>query len=193
MKIKNTKELRLRANSHTKLDHIKQGTYGLVKLNGHPEYRGCAIGCLSTPHRKRDFLRFVKATIDTLRAEGVSIRKGRWQGFADGYKQRDALAKEFGITENLAIVAEACFEGQVKHGAAIEFIRDFAFALPEGADIQDRHVVAFLERRGVTVGWNLNYYDIKQHMMRSTGGIPQFTMDFLDWLRSRAPKQPVSV
>lgn len=194
MKIKNTKELRLRANSHARNDHIRQGTYGDGSINGKAEFKGCAVGCLSTPHRKWELFNWIKAKL--------TGRKYRWS-----MSRSEALAglrDEFGITERLAVVAEACFEGKGTHGAAINFVRDFAHACPEGADIQDRHVEAFLRRQGLSkteardgryatlierlVGLHpeavghLDYYERKP---LKDEGMEEFTLKFLDWLRGR--------
>lgn len=130
-KIKNTGELVLRAQAHARHDRIRQGTYGDASVNGHAEYKGCFIGCLSTPHRKRDLFSF--------------LRKARDEGsleYFDDHDQRLALHREFGICLELSYLCEAIFEGLPTHGAAIEFLPAFAKALApcEGKRITDAQV-----------------------------------------------------
>ena len=129
MKIKNTRELVLRAQGHARADHIKQGTYGQGAVNGHAEYQGCAIGCLSTPHRKGDLRAWLR---DNLWGPAASLTYV-YQGSDAMTKQ---LADEFGISPQLARAAESLFEGFYTHGDAINFIPEFAKSLNEGADIQ---------------------------------------------------------
>lgn len=190
MKIKNTRELRLRADAHARLGHIAQGTYGDVSANGDVEFKGCAVGCLSTPHRKRDLLAWLKD----------KVKAGEASEWADSYDYcvtqsaaLKALGEEFGITKRLAIVAEAAFEHQETHGQAIEFVREFAHALPEDVDIQDRHVEAFLRRVGFSkLGARRGSYDrVGTEAAAHAGSIEAFTDQFLSWVRSRAP-QPVA-
>lgn len=137
-KIKNGRELVLRADSHAKFDRIKQGTYGNASVNGHATFKGCAIGCLSTPHRKRDLFAFLRKRRD----EGEDLRD------FDREPQVAALNREFGICEALTDLSEAIFEDFNKHGAAIEFIPRYARAVAacEGKRITDRQVREFRNR-----------------------------------------------
>lgn len=135
MKIKNVKELQLRANAHARLDHYRQGTYGSGKTNGHTEYRGCAVGCLATPHRKDDLRDFIITH---------GKKRGDWYevNFA-GPEQREMIEGEFGICEDLIVVAEGFFEAQPTHGGAIEFVKRFSHSLNEGSDFDGALVEAW--------------------------------------------------
>lgn len=139
MKIKNTKELVLRADGHAKADRIKQGTYGSATVNGHAEFEGCAIGCLATPHRKADLRSFLRGFLGKTDAGardpwgGVPVANEPFSLDEDMLIKQ--LGKEFGICPALARVAESCFESYDTHGGAIEFIPRFARSLNEGAEI----------------------------------------------------------
>jgi hypothetical protein len=191
MKIKNTRELRLRAAAHTKLDHVKQGTYGRVRCNGHAEYKGCAVGCLSTPHRKRDLLKFAKEVFAS--SPWLSKQEGAWVEVRGiGYSQREALAAEFGICERLGVMAEGFFEAQITHSEAIDFIRDFAYALPEGIDIDEEHCRAFLRREGLPEGGPYGLLQDAVRVPRNPARTRELTEGFLQWLRAgaRVSKMP---
>jgi hypothetical protein len=173
MKVHDTKELKLRARSHAKADHIQQGTYGNASANGKPTYEGCAVSCLATPHRLKDLTKYVK-------------EKGTYDSFDETYyvefggeEQRKKVAKEFGINQKLMQVAEGFFEAQEYHGAAIEFVKDFACALNEGADITPRMVNKWttdnLNLRNI-----LNFTEIGAHSF----DIEADTVKFRSWLRS---------
>jgi hypothetical protein len=184
MKIKNTKELKLRANGHARSDHILQGTYGDASANGHVKYEGCAVACLSTPHRKRSLRAFIKE------------HTGTWGGYdRDVADMRKDLAKEFGINRYLVIAAEGYFEAQETHGAAIEFVKNFAHALPEGANITPGQVKAFLKQQ---FGWTPGFdsfaeitlgvagRDSYSYYLEQGGSvIDSRTSEFLQWLRER--------
>jgi hypothetical protein len=151
MRIKNTQELVNRSRWHARHDHVKQGTYGKSKTNGVTEFQGCAIGCLATPHRKRDLKAFVKA----LRAKFGDKNDGSITGLGyidEGYVYEDDLAQlkrlksEFGIIPELARVAESIFEHLPTHSEAIEFIPAFAAALNEGANFTPAKVEKAWER-----------------------------------------------
>lgn len=175
MKIKNTHELRLRANSHARHDHVAQGTYGEASLNGHVVYKGCAIACLSTPHRQADLRSFLADWWDQA-CDRLNVDDG-WM--------REQLAREFGITERLVLVAEGLFEAQPTHGAAINFVRDFAHALPEGADIKPATVSGWVERTLDIEGEWFDWDDITERA-REDGRRPvTVTKDFLAFLRSQ--------
>lgn len=137
MRIKNKRELVLRALGHARLDHIAQGTYGSASCNGEVEFKGCAIGCLATPHRKGELRSFIRRLGELI--------CGEYELEEAGTDQIPRLKREFGICPELARVAEAFFESQPTHGAAIEFIPEFAKALPEGANITPRKVRKFWE------------------------------------------------
>lgn len=190
MKIKNTPEIRLRADAHAKADHVKQGTYGRGKVNGLAGYRGCAVGCLSTPHRRRDLLKFLREQATKV----VDFKKGKWFDF-EGYgnQQRRLLAEEFGICNELAVIAEGCFESQVTNAEAIDFVRDFAHALPEGVDVRDRNCAAFLRSQGLRrVRSYNNIIDAvapfqvtnKRASKAERQRVEDFTTAFLAWLRN---------
>lgn len=147
-KIKNGRELVLRAQSHARHDHIKQGTYGDGSVNGHVEFKGCAVGCLSTPHRKRDLRNFLRSFTGGVPGN-VSLD--------DRNAQVEGLRREFGITEALADLLEAIFEGIETHGAAIEFIPAAAKAIAacEGKNITDRQVAKFRKANDLGEVWSI--------------------------------------
>ena len=129
MKLKNTAELRLRALAHAREDHIRQGTYGSGSVNGHANFEGCAITCLATPHRKGELREFLRGIFGD-RGSTASFRAfGR-----DEFHQMRDLRRDFGIHASLARMAEALFESQPTHGAAINIIPRFANALARRGD-----------------------------------------------------------
>lgn len=185
MKIKNTKELQLRADSHARNDHILQGTYGKGNVNGHIEFKGCAVGCLSTPHRKKELRDFLRKHLN--RRPAYAYGPEQFLDITEG-TQREMLAKEFGITEDLAVLAEGIFEVQETHGAAINFVRDFAKALVEGSDIRPRDVHAYMRKN--LNGCGLHYADIMEEVEiqrdEYEGDNASAVADtFLNWLRKR--------
>lgn len=145
MRIKNTRELVLRADTHARHDRIVQGTYGAATVNGEVEFHGCAIGCLATPHRKRSLRSYLRAIRDGEAAGRCGLGSGD-TFYIDSARQIRDLRREFGINAALARAAEDLFENQETHGAAIEFIPAFARALNEGANITPRGVKAAMER-----------------------------------------------
>lgn len=141
MKVHDTHELHLRATAHAKEDHLKQGTYGDVTKNGKLNYVGCAIGCLSTPHRKAELIRFLTkhTTVNEWKLAGKTQYDVSFD--LDSNDQREMLTEEFGICRALAVTAEGFFEAQPTHGAAIEFFKRFALALNEGANFTHAQVI----------------------------------------------------
>lgn len=185
MKIKNTRELVLRAQAHARADHIKQGTYGNGFVNGHEEYVGCAIGCLSTPHRKRDLRSFLKQWITTDR-DGVLDFRRRPQDMVQ------QLADEFGICPELSRVAESVFENLEHHGAAINFIPDFAQALVEGSSVTPAALRQWANTMPARNVWAKRPIII--HAQASNVGVFQGEStgevrdSLLEWLRGRKPR-----
>jgi len=172
MKIKNTKELVLRARGHAKLDHIAQGTYGDGTVNGDVEFKGCAIACLATPHRKKD----MRAWFIKWLGENYEPGYSNEVEFDDHADLIPALEREFGITQGLARAAEALFESQSTHGAAINFIPAFAEALNEGADITPKAVQKmWLD----LTGYHLDPGDFNNNMD------PKHTEGFLAWVKEQ--------
>lgn len=169
-KIKNTRELVLRARGHARQDHIQQGTYGDASCNGHLEFKGCAIGCLATPHRQSELRAFIK------RFGWKDDDTGDWflNEDNDSAKQVKRLKREFGICEPLARLAEGIFEGARTHGAAINVIPEFAAALPEGVNITPRMVYA------------ANIRITGTSSMTDRRNIYSHKDEFLDWLRGLA-------
>lgn len=208
MRTKNTHELRLRANAHARAGHVDKGTYGKAKINGHADYRGCAIACLAAPHRKRDLRRWLKALTNPFPDyPGWTMLESE-----QGQLHRDSLQKEFGLCGALISVVEGVFEAQPTHAEAIDFVRDFAHAVPEGVRISPREVRRFLESRGVPA-FSLEdpedaWMTIRREICRPNGselGIAgsvyarrsrefararAFTEEFLEWLRLRRPSGP---
>lgn len=183
MKIKNTKELVLRAKGHARLDHVRQAEYGTGAINGEVEFYGCAIGCLATPHRKQEAKSFLKRFVR-------HYIKGEVNEFSlnpdDLTKQ---LSKEFGICEALARSAESCFESCDTHEEAIDFIPAFAAALNEGADITPAKLRAAWERI-----LRRDVYAVERYVERCVNGSnmhlsSEETEKFLVWLHTQgAPK-----
>lgn len=151
MKIKNTRELVLRAQAHARADHILQSTYGEGSVNGDEEYQGCAIGCLSTPHRRTELRAFLRQYLGEWRA---------WSGKKDitltSYQMTARLGEEFGICPELARAAEDVFERLDTHGAAIEWIPAFAKALVEGSSVTPAMMRAWAKRIEGPIGITIN-------------------------------------
>ncbi len=189
MRIKSKRELVLRAQGHARVDHIQQGTYGDATLNGHAEFKGCAIGCLATPHRKSELLRYLR----TQRAQN-----GLVYGYDDVHGEMlhvalpsagemvQRLRSEFGINEGLARAAESVFEGLETHGAAIEFIPAFAKALPEGVDVTPAMVARWWNANVGTAEYD-NYGDRAWSFSMGYGPPEEVAERFLGWLRSLSP------
>lgn len=175
--LRNIHELQLRANWHAKQGHVMQGTYGDVSLNGHLDFRGCAVGCLSTPHRMSRLKTFLQKFMDS----GGGLKH-------EGQGQRESLEKEFGLNYVMIACVEGLFEGQPTHGAAISFVRDFAHALREGAEITTQDIYTWQARAlGIREdGWNeiheaLESYEAEQ--------VETVTTDFLDYVGSFKPAE----
>lgn len=139
MVIHNTETLVERAEWHAKQDHIYQGTYGCGKVNGKAEFVGCAIGCLATPHKPRELVEFLRANLGDADASSALWGPGKKFLAIDSFDQTQEIAEQFGICRGLMRLVEDVFEGLSTHGAAINFVRDFArvCAEIEGADIKD--------------------------------------------------------
>lgn len=164
MRTKNIAEFRLRARAHARLDHVVQGTYGKASVNGDAEFKGCLIGCLSTPHRKRSLIRYLREHIGA--KSGVT-------GFFDDDAQVKSIEREFGIPRGIQRIAENIFEAFPFHGEAINFLPEFADAIPEGVVFTHPQIKAFQGRVS-----DLSWIDAHE--------------PFLDWLRSRTPKAAVA-
>ena len=139
--IKNKRELVLRAKGHARADHVQQGTYGRASVNGYADFKGCAIGCLATPHRQPELRKFLRDLF-----KGPVRDRHLEDAGLDEYKQQELLKREFGICPALARAAESFFESQRTHGAAIEFIPAFAMSLPEGRNVTQRTVASVLRK-----------------------------------------------
>lgn len=177
MKIKNTRELRLRARGHARADHITQGTYGNSHTNGKPEFEGCAIGCLATPHRQSDLRSFIK------RLGSFDISDEVWRLNENAEPQLNRLRREFGISRQLARMAEALFEGFSLHSDAIDFIPAFASALNEGADLKPAALRREWQRLGGSayVGWSGRHPTAELGEEDAEDMAPKF----LAWLRAQ--------
>lgn len=141
MKIHDTEKLRKRADSHAKEDHIKQGTYGHAETNGYTEYKGCAVSCLATPSLDEGLVNWIKLK-GAMRVEkdGTDVWKvgGILPGPFMSARLRETVEDQFGINTTLMIIAEGLFEAQPTHGAAIEFVKEFAHSFKEGTDITEQ-------------------------------------------------------
>ena len=181
MRLRNIRELQLRARWHAQLGHIEQGTYGNGEVNGHAEFRGCAVGCLSTPHTKNRLIEFLR---EHLTPYGGLDNEGQ--------EQREALTDEFGITTELVSTVEAIFEAQPTHGAAIEFVPNFANALTEGAVITDENVAEWLSKHNLAAyeGWNPLYEELEPE---GDDYINELTGEFLEFVGSHNAEQEVPV
>jgi hypothetical protein len=174
-RIKNTRELVLRAQGHARSDHIKQGYYGESNCNGQVEFKGCAIGCLATPHRVSELRSFIKRL--------GSFDGDEWELSETGSDQIPRLRKEFGICTQLARCAEALFEGFTNHHDAIDFIPAFAKALNEGADIKPGEVRAAFNRLGGSAF--LSHYTRVANADLGTSEAEVLAPKFLAWLREQ--------
>jgi hypothetical protein len=171
MIIKNTETLRKRADFHHEQDQIIQGDYGEAKTNGDIEYKGCAIGCLSTPNPTEQpaFADFLKEH----RPEGAL--PGKWAVVnLDSEQMREILGEEFGICYNLTHLAENIFESIMGEQEAADFVKEFAYALRDGIVIDNDRVNDFQEEKY----WN----------KRSRRPWHAIKDDFLDWLKQGAPE-----
>lgn len=121
MKLKNTDELRRRAKAHRRMDNFLAGTYGSNAEDGDPnEIEACGIGCLAAPHQKGRFAALMAKI-------GVQM----WAPASE----RERLAKEFGICDDLTWVIENGFE----HGGMGEnsdFVVAVTEAMADGVNIR---------------------------------------------------------
>lgn len=168
MRIHDTEKLVARARSHARADHVMQGTYGRVMSNGKARFEGCAVGCLSTPSYEEGLGEMMDGTVAAWFATEIGQKHlERYQAgkcpdiqiefhalgylenqgistegllYIDPAQQREDLAEEFGLTNSLVTLGEGLFESQPTHGQAIEFVRNFAEAMPEGAWVDDEMV-----------------------------------------------------
>lgn len=195
MLIHDTKELRLRARSHAKYDHIKQGTYGDARTNGKTEFQGCAVGCLSTPHRKKEMRDHIIEHGTPREEDGEQFFEASFYG----NEQREWIEEEFGICNTMMLAGEAFFEAQPTHGAAIEFVKNFALSFNEGADFTEEMVQEWCaEQFGYGIyEWeaiqNWIYekqcsaeYDREEPVVYEDE-IKRLTILFLDWIKSIKP------
>jgi hypothetical protein len=203
MKTKNIALFRRRANAHALAGHIAQGTYGEGRSNGITEYKGCFVGCLTTPHTKRSLRSFVKAKLKKYQnADSSQVFMGLNEG---GSLLHQQLSSEFGLCKPLIVLIEAFFEAQRTHKQAINFIPDVAAALNEGADIRPAAVQAFVNElglRGRPMGhynsqgaWIVNevpldikmcdYYNVFRQLREHN--VPRQTQKFLTWLANQTP------
>lgn len=142
MVIKDTHKLVERAEWHAEQDHIYQGTYGAGKVNGETEFKGCAIGCLATPHGDEELAEFLRRYLrEDLTASPSIWGEGMTFLGLDSIEQTYEIEEQFGICTELLRVVEDIFEGLPTHGDAINFLPAFARALPEGADIKGADVM----------------------------------------------------
>jgi hypothetical protein len=155
-----------------------QGTYGNVYLNGKAEFQGCAVGCLSTPHTQNRMYAFLK--------EHLSYGGNSGGLDHEGLGQRESLTEDFGLNPTLIAVVEALFECQPTHGAAIEFVPQFANALHEGAEINDDAVLEWLDHRELPVvsEWNPIHDEIEY---ADPEFIENATSEFLEFVASFVP------
>jgi hypothetical protein len=178
MKIKNTRELVLRAQGHARGDHIAQGTYGNVKANGKAEFKGCFIGCWATPHRQRE----LRSLWRRLRGQYGYIGPIAQAGYTlDDDDLIPLLKREFGICPEFARICEAIFEGIEKHGAAIAFLPAVAKALPEGKNITPRACHRFARAHGIDIH---NPVHSMGHLNRDEADADRTAEALLDWLGS---------
>lgn len=184
MLTKNTKELKLRGAAHARADHIKQGTYGRGWTNGKTVFEGCAVGCLSTPHRQAALVKFLKEHLSSFAFDPEENPDGdTWELHLSDNRQREMLEEEFGLNSELIKLTEALFEAQPTHGAAINFVRDFSAAVPEGVNIEDEDCERFAESFKLSLWreWNEVEEDITD-----SGNVEGITTSYLDWLRNFA-------
>ena len=172
MRIHDTEKLVARARSHARADHVMQGTYGRVRSNGKAQFEGCAVGCLSTPSYEEGLGEMMDNTVTAWFATEVGQRHlqryhaghcsdvqiefhalGYMQAqgistegllYIDPEQQREDLAEEFGLTHSLVTLGEGLFESQPTHGQAIEFVRSFAEAMPEGGWVDNGMVAEWI-------------------------------------------------
>lgn len=140
MKIKNKKELILRARSNVREDELVNDFYA-ERVGGQKKARVCGIGCLSLPHRK---------------AERIAAYLDPGYDYGNPVHETNKLAEDFGITGSLLTLLESLFVQINQAGgekAAGEFINGFVKRLPEGANITRVNVQAFLGYAGVQYEW----------------------------------------
>lgn len=181
-KIRNKAELVRRSRGHARLDHVKQGTYGLITANGQADFQGCAIGCLATPHTQRG-IRGMLAKLGW-----SAIHHAKDGGFYEGSEdQLDRLLSEFGIEPELARCAEAIFESLPYHGGAISFIPAFAEALPEGYNLTPKRIKKLWDRATKNGAGDECYMSVDEtEADLGYDNVPAVRDRFLDLLRALA-------
>lgn len=132
MKIKNKKELILRAKGNVRVDQLVNDSY--INKRGR-EPKVCGIGCLALPHRKR---------------EQAAFFENLFSKIVGGARCKDLLEEEFGISRALANLLESLFVGANRKGEAGAFIIGFAEHIPEGVSIDRENVLAFCHAVGIS-------------------------------------------
>lgn len=181
MRLKNLATLRERAAWHTAQDHVRQQTYGNGQTNGHTEFHACAIGCLAHPHTLPELS-------EMMRDRGFEYEDNRGVlvfSYAADYSEGliDDIEDEFGVCAGLLRIAEAIFEHLPFHGGAIEWVAEFANALPEGADIDDLDAQMFWEDRGNEMDTS---YDAFCAVWAFDPDVEDTRDAFVEWLKARA-------
>jgi hypothetical protein len=196
---KNTTELKLRARAHARYDHVKQGTYGEGKTNGKSEFEGCAVGCLSTPHRKEELRAYLQRWLPDW-----ALEENEWGELTiSAADQHQMLADEFGLCGRLVAIAEGLFEAQETHGDAINFVRDFACAIPEGLDITDAMAEDYIEQHFEGRWGFFSDYSSREDndpdddlfgwgaiktLARKADTVEEDSAEFIDWVKAGCPE-----
>lgn len=198
MRLKNMKELVLRARAHARADRIQQETYGLGTVNGKAEFKGCWIGCLSTPHRKRDLFPYLRAArergVEKATAAAFPIPEGDLISYGlDNDEQRRLIREEFGINNGLLTVAESLFES-LSEDAARSFLVDFCVLLErlEGANFAEQATrnkfSTILKRAGVNSLVREMVTDKDRSFVRFHHTVALYVRDeVFAWLESKVP------
>lgn len=190
MLTKNIPELRNRADFHRKWDNITGGTYGSPRLDAEGRVRvgGCAVGCLSTPHRGRDiYAQIAEGRLSRIFTGGELYFSPTDPDSARSITQHQRLTEDFGLNSRLIRAIEGLFESQGSPEAKSKFLHTTAHAIPDGVQITCADVDAFTgEHIGVTSGkaeWDEVCHAVERRNVR------QITKAFHKWLRNFSPEK----
>lgn len=191
--IRNKAELVRRAEYHRREDRFVQGTYSDFMGNGDVKFKGCAIGCLATPHTQSG----LRKLFETLLPEGRR-RLGIAHAEENAHTQLKRLRAEFGVSVALARLMEDVFERETDNDRAANATVRMVRALPEGVDIRGQDVKRFVEAHGgMATGWRRplgrGYAAMIDWSVESGEADPIEVKDVVRWLRSLDPTRRVKV
>lgn len=143
-----------RARQHRKADRFRKGTYGYwAAMNGHAEFRGCAVGCLSQPVTMAT-VRMPEHVPDWTNVDGDGkvviydaehpILTRMKNAETPATSTYDSLMEQTGFSYGFCMLLDNTFEGMPAEKAG-DFPLAAMKALRVGKDVSDEAVEKFEE------------------------------------------------